>query len=439
MKIIFAIVAAQFTAAGAALAQTPARVDSISAEVSVQEAIAANPLVRAARIRVEAARARAMTSGLRPDPTFMAGLLNVPVRGAPFEDFMTMKMIGISQNFPLGGKRGVRRSIAELEVEVAAANADAAARDVERDVKAAYYELAFLAAARDIVKRNQDLLVTFIRVAEARYSAGLTGQQDALKAQVEASSLAGTAVELSERERSLRARLSSLTGNTAATVTAIPDKIRRAAVGQPNNIHFESPALGSRVADSPLPELGWLQEAALRNNPELRAQTGMVAAQLATLQLTRRERIPDIDVSLQYGQRDGYPDMVSAAVSVPIPLQRRRMQKVFIKESEAELGALQFDRDAKANAIRADVARLVSEIERTRAQLALIIKIILPQSRASLNSSLASYEVGKSEFLGVLDAQASLFKLETEYARLLSDFATGVAELERITGMEVVR
>jgi outer membrane protein TolC len=91
------------------------------------------------------------------------------------------------------------------------------------------------------------------------------------------------------------------------------------------------------------------------------------------------------------------------------------------------------------NAIRADVARLVSDIERDRTSLALSVKAILPQSRAALTSATASYQVGKADFLTVLENQATVFNYETDYYRTLSDFASKVAELERVVGSEVLK
>lgn len=419
-----------------------AQSDSAQLPALVREAISVNPAVRAARNRIEAARARVVTSSLRPDPMLMAGIVNLPISGARFGDFMTMKMVGVSQTFPTGGKLSLRRSIAEREADVADANADVVKKDVERDVKSAFYEIAFLAQARDIVRRDQELLVTFIRIAEGRYSVGMAAQQDALKAQLEASRLSETAVQLAEQERAAKARLNSILARASdASVgsAAIPHSITDAAIANPSEIRFESPALGSRAADSPLPPLIELQNSAVKNNPELRAQQAMAAAQAARLELTRKERIPDVDVGLQYGQRDRYPDMVTATVSLPFPLQRRRNQDAFVGESRAELAALQSDYAARENAIRADVARAVSEVERERAQLALLVKVILPQSRATLNSAIASYQVGKVEFLTVLENQSTLFTIETDYARLLADFATSIAELERLTGAEIIQ
>ena len=66
------------------------------------------------------------------------------------------------------------------------------------------------------------------------------------------------------------------------------------------------------------------------------------------------------------------------------------------------------------------------------------MKAILPQARASLSAATANYQVGKAEFLGVLDDQATVFTYEIDYYRALSDFATNLAELERLAGREIL-
>ncbi|MFN2565093.1 MAG: TolC family protein, partial [Gemmatimonadaceae bacterium] len=216
--------------------------------------------------------------------------------------------------------------------------------------------------------------------------------------------------------------------------------VARAAVADSaERIRFVSAALGARAAGSPLPPLTELQETALRESPMLREQAGMLLAQAARLELARKEHLPDFDLSLQYGQRGGgLPDMVTAMVSVPLPIWKGRKQDRFVVEERAELAALEAGYRARQNDVRAEVARLYSELERQRAQLALYVKAIIPQGRASLASATASYQVGRAEFLTVLDNQATLFKYETEYFGALTDFATTLAELERVVGKEVL-
>jgi outer membrane protein TolC len=123
---------------------------------------------------------------------------------------------------------------------------------------------------------------------------------------------------------------------------------------------------------------------------------------------------------------------------VPIPWQKRRKQDQFVSEANAELSALQADYHERVNALRAEVATLHAELERTRAQLALFVKAILPQGSASLTSATASFQVGRVDFLTVLESQTTLYNYETAYYRALTDFARRLAELEAIVGKEIL-
>jgi outer membrane protein, heavy metal efflux system len=443
------VLAGVMHAAPAMAQQAAAPLDSLLAR-----ALAVSPTLRSATARVDAARARVRPVSTLPDPMLMAGIVNQPLgrtssdqmamtpAGGP--DPMTMRMIGVEQTIPYPGKLALRRREAEHDVDASEAAVEAARRQVARDVKSAYFDLAFLERALDIVARNQEVLASLISITESRYSVGRGGQQDVLKARVEATRLAETAAGLMEQRRATLAQLNALLDQPSETpvmTPTIPESIARAAVASASDqIRFVSAALGSRAADSPLRPLGELQDAASRSSPELREQDAMLGAQSARIELARKEHLPDVGLSLQYGQRGGgLPDMVSATISMPVPVFRGRKQDQEALGAAAQLAALQGDREATVLAIRADVARLVSDIERERTRLALSVKAILPQSRAALASASASYQVGKVEFLTVLENQSTVFSYEMDYFRALSDFAKSVAELERVVGEAVLR
>jgi outer membrane protein, heavy metal efflux system len=410
-----------------------------------------NPSISAARNRVVASKARIGPATAWPDPMLMAGIQNLPLgkksaqgmamSALPGDD-MTMKMIGVSQTIPFPGKSRLRRQIADHEVDAAIAAVRTVSLEVQRDVKKSYFELAYLDRAIEIVNQSQPVLADVIRVAETRYAAGLAGQQDVLKARVEAARLGETASTLLEQRRSALAELNSLLDreSTAPVGTAqIPERVTRAALTtDPTRIRFATQVLGSRAADSPLPPLGTLQELALRQNAQLRQRQQMIAAQSARVALAGKGARPDIDLSVQYGQRNQRPDMISAVVSIPLPIHKGARQDQEISEARSELAAMQAEQTVEGNKVRAEVARLVSDLERNRTQLALYAKAILPQGQAAVSSSLASYQAGKSDLLSVLDNQGTLFAYETANYRALTDFAKTLADLEALVGGEVV-
>ncbi len=439
-----------------ALAAAPnAGAQAVAVDSLVAHALSVSPSVHATAARLDAARHRGRASGVWVDPMLMAGIQNLPLgreravtaggmsTSGSGPDPMTMRMIGVSQTIPYPGKLSLQRAVAQREIDASAAAVDLSRRQIVRDVKAAYYEIVSIDHALVIIEQSQSVLATIIRITEGRYGVGQSGQQDVLKARVEATRLAESTSSLLERRRSVVATLNALMDQPSETPVAraaFPPNVVRAAIGDSTrDIRFASATLGARITDSPLPPVAELQEQAIRESPELREHQAMIAAQEARLELAHREYLPDVSVSLQYGQRGGgLPDMITASVSLPLPVHKRRKQDAFTAEASSALAALRAEHAARVNELRADVARLVADLERQRTQLALYRKAILPQGTAARTAALTSYQVGKTELLPVLDSQTSLFTYETDYYRALSEFATSLAELERVVGRELL-
>jgi outer membrane protein, heavy metal efflux system len=429
------------------------RADSGGLDSLISRAIAVSSTIIAARHRVDAARARIGPSGARPDPMLMAGIQNQPLgRDAPMTspqgatnsgpDPMTMHMIGVSQTIPYPGKLALRTQAAEREVDAATAALDNARLNAMREVRSAYYELAYLDQALRITQQNQGVLSSIVRVTESHYAVGSGMQQDVLKARLAITQLAQSANTLREQRQAQLAALNAFldrAGDTPVESARIPERIARAAVpDSADRIRFASNVFGAPAADSPLAPLAALQATAIENNAMLREHEARIGAQTARVALAERATRPDIDVSLQYGQRSGLTDMVSAIVSVPIPIQRHRKQDEDVAATRAELAALEAEHHATVNDLRARIAKLYADLERQRTQLALDVKAILPQGRAALAATTASYQAGKTDILTLLDSQSVLFTYETSYYRALSDFAETLAELENVVGKEVL-
>ncbi len=440
------------TFAAIVLLVSPARAQTSSfLESLLARADSANPSLQAARDRVSAAAARVGPAAAWADPMLVAGIENLPLgnenaasAGSSVPgDPMTMRMIGVSQTVPYPGKLSLRRRAAERGVDAARASADASRLATARDVRVAFFELAYTDRALAIVERNRSVLADVIQVTEAHYASGTGGQQDVLKARVEAARLGATASALLEERRASSAELNATLNRddtTSIPSAAIPERIVQAAIpADPNRIRFAAQTLGARTMDSPIPPLAELQDLAARQNSMLRENEANIAAQSARVELARRAFKPDFDVSLQYGQRNQRPDMITAEVSIPLPIHKHARQDQELAEARGELAAMEADRRAKINSVRAQVARLVSELERGRTQLAIYAKAILPQGGAAATAALASYQSGKTDLLTVLDNQNTLFTYETEYYRSLSDFAKNLAELEQVVGSEILR
>lgn len=403
-------------------AQSGAIADSL-----VARALAANPKVHAAEARLSSARSRIDPAGARPDPMLMAGIQNVPLSrqaaahgAASGPDPMTMIMIGVGQTIPYPGKLSRRSNVARAQAVSAEARLAGAGREIRREVLDAYYDLVAARALFAIVERQLYLASSVIPASEARYLAGSSAQADVLRARVEAALLVRERNAAIEEERDALARLNATLDQPSATPVVTDSLVQ---------------ALGLVAA---VPSLDSLQAQALRTNPLLLERRASIAAQAAQAELASREHLPDLDVSLQYGQRDSRPDMITALVSVPIPVQRGRKQGATARAARFDVAVAEAELRAEENVVRADIARAVAAIERHRANLALLERAILPQSRASFASASATYQSGRAELLGVLDALQALFATETMYVRTLADVAKALADLEALVGEEDV-
>ncbi len=397
----------------------------------------------AARARADAARARIRPAGTRPDPTLTIGVQDLPYRGAPYADMFTMNTFRLTQTLPLAGKLGLAERAATGDAAAADAEAEQARLDVTRDVRQTYYALAFDRRALDIVERNRSVVVSLLHAAQTRYEIGSGALADVLRARVAISRLGDQAATLIADMRAAQARLNAILdrpSNTPIDSATVPTRIARLAVpDSASQVHFASTSLGAPAAGSPLPSVDSLQALATAHSPTLRAHDARIAAQERRLALAERATLPDISVSFEYDERPRFPDYLSAFVSIPIPLQKGRTQEDEVIAARAELAALRAGQAGEAAALRAAVAGLASDAERERTQVALDVAGVLPEARATLQSAGASYAVGRVDFLTLAAAQTALVEYEVSFYHTLSEFATTLAELERVVGTEVVR
>ncbi|HKY61259.1 MAG TPA: TolC family protein [Gemmatimonadota bacterium] len=406
---------------------------------------AENPRIAAAERAVEAARARAEAAGIPPDPMIGLGLVNALVSDPlSSRDFMTMRMVEVGQRFPYPGKLALDEEIAAWEVAAADAERRVVELEVVSEVKRAYYELAFLDRSREIVDRNRSLLDDFASVTQVRYGVGTGSQQDVLKAQVEHIRLGDELIGLSERRAAVQADLNALLDRPSSIPLEGPylsESVVEAAIPEPGQeVRFTAVALEDAGGPSgPIPALDELQRRAEEGNPRIQAHLAQIRAQEARAELAGKAALPDLDVSFGYGQRSNREDMLSVWLSVPVPVFKGRKQDALEAGERYELASLEESHHGMVNEIRAEVAGIHASLVRTRNQLALLQDGILPQARASLESATAGYPVATVDFLTVIDNQATLFRHELDYHRLLTAFAADLAALERVVGEEVLR
>lgn len=388
----------------------------------VETAVANNPELKASEARWQMFRNRAAQARAFDDPMLMLkiqnGIVSDPLN---FQmDTMTAKVIGLSQQIPFWGKRGLKGEMAEKEAESYRWSVEERKLELTRMVKETFYQIYFTDKSVEIVDRNIRILDDFITLAETKYSVGQGAQQDVFKAQVERSRMLDMRISLEQQRKSLQAGLNAFLYRPADTpVGKIPD--------------FDIKPLTQSPEE--------LRGIALENRPMFKSLEAQIEKGKAGRRLARKEFYPDFNVSFEYMQRDPAMgeeglDMYSLGVTFNLPVQQRR-RLAMVAESSSEITMATEEVNSLKNSIDSGISDLLAQLER-RTRLADLYKNgIIPQAEQSLESAAIGYRVNKVDFLTLLDNRVTLFNYEREYYDSLADYQMKKAQLEALIGKEI--
>ena len=415
-----ACMAAASLASGAALAQ--GSVPGRSVESLLEIARQANPELASMRHEAAAAREKTGSAGALPDPTFRVELMDVTNAGMDASPNLLPSRIGgakytVMQMLPWYGKRDAMREVAEADALASASRADSAWLEVAMKIKTAFAQYYLAVENERLTKEVLDLMVRLEGVAQARYSGGLAAQQDAIRAQVEQTTMRTDLVMIEAEKRRLRARLNALVARPVAAPLAEPQALR------------------------PLPPPSRLQPADLEER--MRGRNPLVAAEAAKArsagkmaELTRLERYPDFSLGISPTQmRNRISEWeIMLEVNIPLQLGRRRAQE---RESLAMRDAAGARREAVELGLLGELGENLVALDASRRTETLAATSLLPQAELTFQSALAGYENGKVDFATLLDAQREIRRAKLERLKAQVEAQMRLAEIERIVGEDL--
>lgn len=385
------------------------------------EALDSNPEIRAAQKRYEAARQRPTQVASLPDPMLSPGYAanGRPWPGAGLGVEPTSNIgVMLSQEIPFPGKRALAGQVAEKEAAAEFEAYQQTRLSVVSRVKQSWFRLAYANTATTIVRRNLDLMTSLLRIAEARYSAGKAEQQDIFKTQTQISILESRLVLLERDARSRRAELNALANRAPGRKMADPTPLAPAPIAA---------------------TLAELLAVARDDSPMLRREEKMIQRGEAALNAARKEYYPDFTLNGGYYSMGRMPDMYMFRADFKIPLYYFRKQRAAVTEQSQNLAASRRGYEATGQAITFRIQDDFAMAEASARLVDLYGKTVIPQAGLTLESSLASYEAGKVDFLNVLMNAITIVEYEMNYQEELQNLHLALARLEEMTGKELTR
>jgi len=377
-----------------------------------------NPELSAAYHRWESTVAAIGYAKSLPDPVFsyMYYVKEIETRLGPQKH-----KIGISQKVPWIGKLQLQKEIATENSRLDEVEYTRSKLRIFYEIRELYYEYLFL---------NQSILVTdesimlwrqLEAVVRARNTAGAMVQTEMINAQVQLVKQEEKLLELNDQRELIEFYLRMILNTDSNVVMILPESFT------PLNLDLSDIDLEKRIQ---------------AKNPDINAQNIKISRAAKTLELSKKQWIPDVNVYLNYivtGKRDltdlsgNGDDSILAGISFNLPFGRKRN---IAQEKEAKLrylASVQRGNDVKHRKSM-ELNTLLNEYRNANRKIDLYEHGLIAKAEQAFQIAQQVYIAGKSNFDLIIETQRELLTLKLALARAKTNKAVSIAKLELLIG-----
>ena len=389
----------------------------------VTQALEKHPALDESLARYRSALQRIPQATALPEPMFE---VNPGPRMAETRVGPQMLMMSISQELPWFGKLAEKGKVAAKEAEMERQTRETLRAEIIRQVKLAYYDLAYLDRALAITREDQDLLGHFETLAQARYSQGTGLQQAVLKLQAEITRDQNRIEELRRQRADAETALNTLLDRPPETPVATVEL---------------QPLLVDAI------DLETLYARGRQDRPELKFAFLEIERNEKRIDVARKDYWPDLRLEAGYisvAKRmdpagvlapppDNGKDVYNFTVGIKLPIRRRKYNAAVLEATEGFLASREGYRNA-VNTVEASIRSAAFRLKTLREQISLFERVLLPQANQALQSGEAAYAAGSIAVLELLDSERTLLDVRLSLAQFQSEYRKALAEVERATG-----
>ena len=357
-----------------------------------------------------AARDMAIAAAQLPDPTLTAGVNNLPVTGPDqfslTRDFMTMRSIGVMQQFTRRDKREARAARFEREAEAAQAGRALTLANLQRDTALAWFDRYYQERLRDALTKQLDEARLQIEAADSAYRGGRGSQADVFSARATAAQIEDRVAQANREIAIANSKLARWIGNAA---------------NQP---------LGA-APNTDVLSVDWTRlEDHVTYHPEIVVMQQQEQIARAEAEIAQANKRSDWSAEFMYSQRGpAYSNMISVNVSIPLQIDRADRQDRELAAKLAVIDQLQAQREEGTREHVADVRSWLLQWQSARDRLRHYDASIVPLSAGRTGAALAAYRGGGS-LNAVLEARRMEIETNLEQVRLAMEVATAWTQLE---------
>lgn len=391
-------------------AENPVSAAELTLASAVDRALKRNPDLIASRYELTAAQSRILQADLRLNPQIDLELENFAGSGAATGTDTLETTLSLSQVIELGGKRGLRRSVAEADSDLIAIEQRARQLDVLAEVTQRFIEVVaaqerarFAAESSKLARQTLDTINARVQAARAPVAEGSRARIAVTRTSIE-ERRAATAL------RSARHALASLWGDVEPTFTA---------------------ASADLFAFGPVEAFPTLVRQVERN-PDITRFATQARLRDAELRLARAQARPNLAFSIGVRQLQESNDTALVA-GFSMPLSVFDGNQGAIREARVRRAQSDAELQAALVRIRGTLYAAYQEMTAARESADSLRNEAIPQAQTALEQTRSGYERGRFSFLELLTAQQELLALRAAAIDAAADYHRLLAELERVT------
>jgi cobalt-zinc-cadmium efflux system outer membrane protein len=337
-----------------------------------------------------------------------------PFAGYSNSDFAYIGF-GASQDIPYPGKRQLRAHVAEHEADSMEAQTDSMRRAVVGNLKMVYFRLAYIQQTLGVLQSSDVLLNQVQEAAEARYRVGQGNQQDVLKAQLQHTKILQEIAHHHQEEGLLEAQIKQVLDRPQESADIVAETLTL------RTLPYTAAELLERARDQ---------------NPDVHSKQASIRKQETQVELAHKNFRPDFNVQYNYEHNASqFRDYYMATFGIRLP--NRGRQKAELAEAQENHERARQELDSESQRVLSEVQQQYVRATTSEERLKIYSDGLVPQSEATFQSALSAYPSNRQDFESLLSGFLDVLNLDLEYRSELVEHESALAELERLTGVDL--
>ena len=351
-----------------------------------------------------------IASGQWMDPKLKVGVGGLPVDTFGFDDDpMTNVSVGLMQQFGRGDTLALKKQQSTQQADGLREKMGVRELDIKNAITTQWIELAYLQQAHQLLRQNRTLFTELEHFLGTNYGVGANQAQDIIQAQLQISRVDEKLQANEQIQQRLRAQLSEWLGQQASTVTA--------------DSYPQWTSLNTYLATAPSDNYQ-----VLAVHPSVRMVDQLIESAETGVDIAHEAYQPQFGIEVMYGYRqangmNGQPasDLVSAFLTLDIPLFTDKRQDKKLSSAQHQLGAAKSQRDLMLQQMNAKVAALLVDRSNIEQRLARYQGSLLRQAKEKTRTIERGYQNNTNQLDEYIRAASDELTIELEQARLNAD------------------